>query len=279
MSVALFVLGSVFSSGGASAEGADAFFLPSFNTSTPQRLSAVLSTARKHHCEGLNISPSSLTNASWRIDRLVRYRRLDFCRPHPLPIVESARPSRRPRQVYIPICPTTIISNGRRPALRLLGRTRLLLHAPVGQHPNSMTAERLADSVSQALALLFNGKTQRPSSLSSRVCVPRPYYDTCLPGRGFCTTYWPRVRWLIASGCGVNGCLLVPTIPSWSRSVPLTPSLEVDRAIDNLVKSGKMFGMPGRRESMPLTGPAQRYPEFGMSSFSSRNSLRRAQHH
>ncbi|KAK0628248.1 hypothetical protein B0T17DRAFT_504945 [Bombardia bombarda] len=38
---------------------------------------------------------------------------------------------------------------------------------------------------------------------------------------------------------------------------------EVDRAIDNLVKSGKMFGMPGgRRESQPNPGPARRYPDF-----------------
>ncbi|KAK3497679.1 uncharacterized protein B0T23DRAFT_402777 [Neurospora hispaniola] len=39
---------------------------------------------------------------------------------------------------------------------------------------------------------------------------------------------------------------------------------EVDRAIDNLVKSGKMFGMPGgRRESFPVPGPARFYPDFG----------------
>ena len=40
---------------------------------------------------------------------------------------------------------------------------------------------------------------------------------------------------------------------------------EVDRAIDNLVKSGKMFNVPGRRDSMPLAGGAPRaFPEqFG----------------
>ena len=31
--------------------------------------------------------------------------------------------------------------------------------------------------------------------------------------------------------------------------------LEVDRAIDNLVKSGKMFGMPNRRESLATQRP------------------------
>ncbi|PMD63771.1 uncharacterized protein K444DRAFT_660883 [Hyaloscypha bicolor E] len=37
---------------------------------------------------------------------------------------------------------------------------------------------------------------------------------------------------------------------------------EVDRAIDNLVKSGKMFNVPGRRDSMPLAGGAPRaFPE------------------
>ncbi|KAK4119336.1 hypothetical protein N657DRAFT_261360 [Parathielavia appendiculata] len=40
---------------------------------------------------------------------------------------------------------------------------------------------------------------------------------------------------------------------------------EVDRAIDNLVKSGKMFGAAGgRRESLPYPGPARMYPVFGM---------------
>ncbi|CAK7269545.1 hypothetical protein SEPCBS119000_003622 [Sporothrix epigloea] len=37
----------------------------------------------------------------------------------------------------------------------------------------------------------------------------------------------------------------------------------VDRAIDNLVKSGKMFGMPGRREWNPLpTGPTRKHSGF-----------------
>lgn len=39
---------------------------------------------------------------------------------------------------------------------------------------------------------------------------------------------------------------------------------EVDRAIDNLVKSGKMFGMSGRRDSMPMSGAARSFPDqFG----------------
>ena len=43
---------------------------------------------------------------------------------------------------------------------------------------------------------------------------------------------------------------------------------EVDRAADNLMKSGKMFGMmpgaPGRRDSMPMMGGPRSYSEFGM---------------
>ena len=39
---------------------------------------------------------------------------------------------------------------------------------------------------------------------------------------------------------------------------------EVDRAIDNLIKSGKMFGgAGGRRESQPYPGPARTNPAFG----------------
>ncbi|KAI9659443.1 MAG: hypothetical protein M1821_001701 [Bathelium mastoideum] len=41
---------------------------------------------------------------------------------------------------------------------------------------------------------------------------------------------------------------------------------EVDRAADNLIKSGKMFGMmsgmPGRRDSMPGMGGARPFPEY-----------------
>lgn len=44
--------------------------------------------------------------------------------------------------------------------------------------------------------------------------------------------------------------------------------IEVDRAIDNLVKSGKMFNMPSRRESMPLGGAGRgAYPELDKQSF------------
>lgn len=37
---------------------------------------------------------------------------------------------------------------------------------------------------------------------------------------------------------------------------------EVDRAIENLFKSGKIFNMPVRRESMPMGGPGRVYPDF-----------------
>jgi hypothetical protein len=43
---------------------------------------------------------------------------------------------------------------------------------------------------------------------------------------------------------------------------------EVDRAADNLMKSGKMFGgmvpgMAGRRDSMPIMGAPRPYSEYG----------------
>jgi len=41
---------------------------------------------------------------------------------------------------------------------------------------------------------------------------------------------------------------------------------EVDRAIDNLVKSGKLFGMPTRRDSMPLVGAPRPYSDYGKQS-------------
>lgn len=38
---------------------------------------------------------------------------------------------------------------------------------------------------------------------------------------------------------------------------------EIDRALDNLNKSGKLFNTPLRRESMPMVGAPRSFPEFG----------------
>ena len=47
--------------------------------------------------------------------------------------------------------------------------------------------------------------------------------------------------------------------------------VEVERAMDNLMKSGKILGgMPNRRESMPTAG--RQHSEFGMSATSRRKS-------
>lgn len=41
-------------------------------------------------------------------------------------------------------------------------------------------------------------------------------------------------------------------------------TIEVDRAIENLFKSGKIFNMPPRRDSMPMGAvPGRGFPEFG----------------
>lgn len=49
-------------------------------------------------------------------------------------------------------------------------------------------------------------------------------------------------------------------IPREDSTAFMTQLEEVDRAIDNLVKSGKIF-MPGRRDSMPLVGAPRAFPE------------------
>lgn len=41
-------------------------------------------------------------------------------------------------------------------------------------------------------------------------------------------------------------------------------AIEVDRAIENLFKSGKIFNMPPRRDTMPMGAvPGRAYPEYG----------------
>lgn len=63
---------------------------------------------------------------------------------------------------------------------------------------------------------------------------------------------------MISAGYRGYGLVLGPKKADWFT--------EVERAIENLVKSGKMFGAPGgRREFHPSfpPGPARFYPNFG----------------
>ncbi|TVY46015.1 hypothetical protein LSUB1_G000195 [Lachnellula subtilissima] len=70
------------------------------------------------------------------------------------------------------------------------------------------------------------------------------------------------------SGAEFNGTCQLTSVTGASSAVPREDSTtfstqieEVDRAIDNLVKSGKMFGMSGRRDSVPMSGAARSFPE------------------
>ncbi|TVY39788.1 hypothetical protein LOCC1_G006886 [Lachnellula occidentalis] len=69
-------------------------------------------------------------------------------------------------------------------------------------------------------------------------------------------------------GAQVKGTCQLTSVTGASSAVPREDSTtfstqieEVDRAIDNLVKSGKMFGMSGRRDSVPMSGAARSFPE------------------
>lgn len=60
---------------------------------------------------------------------------------------------------------------------------------------------------------------------------------------------------------------IFPPLPPNAREMANTEPTEVDRAADNLAKSGKGFGFPAggsRRESMPQMAPRP-YQEFGMA--------------
>ncbi|PBP16633.1 hypothetical protein BUE80_DR012629 [Diplocarpon rosae] len=51
-------------------------------------------------------------------------------------------------------------------------------------------------------------------------------------------------------------------VPREEATAFLSQLEEVDRAIDNLAKSGKMFpNVPGRRESLPISGPPRQFQE------------------
>ena len=42
------------------------------------------------------------------------------------------------------------------------------------------------------------------------------------------------------------------------------PRVEVNRALDNLNKSGKLFSLPSRRDSMPMMGVPRAFSDFGV---------------
>ncbi|KIN07951.1 hypothetical protein OIDMADRAFT_37278 [Oidiodendron maius Zn] len=64
-------------------------------------------------------------------------------------------------------------------------------------------------------------------------------------------------------------------VPREDSSAFMTQLEEVDRALDNLVKSGKMFGVPGRRDSGPVGGPPRDFPQ----QFDPRMAAGPARHH
>jgi hypothetical protein len=104
---------------------------------------------------------------------------------------------------------------------------------------------RLTGPVQQARLLQAPVKSQTHSRISSQVRFFITL-DTIRPGRKFSTGHWQLGPWLIHG-------------------------VEVDRAIDNLVKSGKYpLGFPGgvRRDSMPMM-PGRGYPEFGKKNSAS----------
>lgn len=80
-------------------------------------------------------------------------------------------------------------------------------------------------------------------------------------------SYYDNQQWT-AAGQGQWESQTPPARSGASSAVPREDSTafstqleEVDRAIDNLVKSGKMFPTPGRRESMPMAGSGRDFPQ------------------
>ncbi|KAK0733805.1 hypothetical protein B0T26DRAFT_745803 [Lasiosphaeria miniovina] len=84
-------------------------------------------------------------------------------------------------------------------------------------------------------------------------------------------TYYEPPQWSPAGQTGWEHQTPPPARSGANSAIPREESAafghqleEVDRAIDNLFKSGKMFGggSGGRRESLPKPGPARKYPDF-----------------
>ncbi|TVY71211.1 hypothetical protein LSUE1_G008358 [Lachnellula suecica] len=102
------------------------------------------------------------------------------------------------------------------------------------------------------------------------------YYDNQQwPAAGQPTSTWdqqtPPARsgmFTSAIATEIPGTCQLTSVAGASSAVPREDSTafstqleEVDRAIDNLVKSGKMFGMSGRRDSVPMSGAARTFPD------------------
>ena len=65
-------------------------------------------------------------------------------------------------------------------------------------------------------------------------------------------------------GCSLLELLAFHQLCRVSQTCLCLQFIEVDRALDNLAKSGKLFNLPSRRDSMPVMG-GPRHSEFGMS--------------
>lgn len=112
----------------------------------------------------------------------------------------------------------------------------------------------------QAPARSLSARKCQPSPLSLTVWTRFPFYIQSVVFRG-----QPAVDEFRRTGmCKAAGS----TALAWTYSnIVLTwsPNTEVDRAIDNLVKSGKLWAAP-RRDSMPLM-MGRPYPDYGMILF------------
>lgn len=165
-------------------------------------------------------------------------------------------------------CHTTATRNGPPvPVASLLGTTRPRQPAPVCL-PAPPETRRLLTPSAQERAPRYLGRRLPHSGTSSRVCSP---------------------RYRVLQGCWLSSIITRPSRPQRSTSGhPMGTAygdgrsdlhagscfcgysadrfIEVERAIENLVKSGKMFGAPGgRREFLPPfpPGPARFFPNPG----------------
>lgn len=166
-----------------------------------------------------------------------------------------------------PPCHTTAMRSGLPvPVASRLGTIRLLQLAPVCLPTIPETRQLLTPSA-QAQAPRYRGRKPLHSGTSSRVRfiwiwgsrAVRPSQHDCLPRSQINLLGTQLARHVVTDGWRCAQNLERPKKADWFT--------EVERAIENLVKSGKMFGAPGgRREFQPPPfppGPARFFPVIG----------------
>lgn len=171
---------------------------------------------------------------------------------HLLPIPPVVREI-SPREPDTPsTCHTTRHSHGKYPHSKHHGSNLHLFRDPVGLSKTHSAIDRGLPTCRDEFGLTARGfgcvrHSDRRYVLEQSTLVFR--------WRLLCAMYWRLLAWIPSVQRDHNLLCIYTDI-----------LVEVNRALDNLNKSGKLFSLPSRRDSMPMMGGPRAFSDFGAYS-------------